>query len=54
MKHGSESAISEELHTPDPSTAHLPASMAGLGGKKDVEPVVTSIPTDAEQPVALV
>lgn len=24
MKHGSESAISEELHTPDPSTAHLP------------------------------
>ncbi|KAJ1020562.1 hypothetical protein NDA13_005877 [Ustilago tritici] len=54
MKYGSESAISEELHTPDPSTAHLPASMAGLGGKKDVDPVVTSIPTDAEQPVALV
>ncbi|SPC61705.1 uncharacterized protein UHOD_06428 [Ustilago sp. UG-2017b] len=54
MKHGSESAISEELHTPDPSTAHLPASMAGLGGKKDVHLVVTSIPTDAEQPVALV
>lgn len=26
MKHGSESAISEELHTPDPSTAYLPAT----------------------------
>ena len=29
MKHGSESAISEELHTPDPSTAYLPATKEG-------------------------
>lgn len=54
MKHGSESAVSEELHTPDPSTAHLPASMGGLMAKKDVDPVVTSVPPDAEQPAALV
>ncbi|KAJ1024852.1 hypothetical protein NDA16_002892 [Ustilago loliicola] len=54
MKHGSESAISEELHTPDPSTAHLPASMGGLMGNKETDPVVTSVPADDEQPVALV
>jgi hypothetical protein len=28
MKHGSESAMSEELYTPDPSTAYLPATKA--------------------------
>ena len=34
MKHGSESAISEELHTPDPSTTHL---LVSLEGKKAAE-----------------
>ncbi|SNX86148.1 uncharacterized protein MEPE_04857 [Melanopsichium pennsylvanicum] len=32
MKHGSESAISEELNTPDPSTTHLPSGNKDAGG----------------------
>ncbi len=36
MKHGSESAISEELYTPDPSTANLPAT-ANKDGSEEME-----------------
>ena len=70
MKHGSESAISEELYTPDPSTAHLPtaktdaeAMMVGnvtaaakvVAEKEGEGPVVTAVPAvNDEQHVEVV
>lgn len=43
MKHGSESAISEELHTPDPSMAHLPGTNKAGDGLVDDDALSSTV-----------